>query len=81
MTKICISCGMPMEKPEDFSQGDVDRDYCVNCTRPDGSMLSYEETLDGYTKFIVKTQGLDEEAARRSAIDIMAGLPAWKDRS
>ena len=35
--KLCISCGMPMEKAEDFPFGDTTKDYCVHCARPDGS--------------------------------------------
>ena len=30
------------------------------------------------TKFIVKTQGFDENAARKVAEDMMRKLPAWK---
>jgi len=28
----CGSCGMPLEKPEDFALGDVTRAYCRYCT-------------------------------------------------
>ena len=76
----CISCGMPMEKPENHALGDESKDYCVHCARPDGSMRSYEEALAGMTQFVVSTQGLDETAAGNVARDLMANLPAWKDR-
>ncbi len=78
--KRCISCGMPMEKKEDFAMGDPERDYCLYCARPDGSMRSYDEALVGMTGFLVRSQGLDEKAARETARQAMAGLPAWKDR-
>ena len=78
--KLCIACGMPMEKPADFAMGDQTKDYCVYCARPDGSMQSYEEKLTGMTGFIVKTQGLDQQAARSAAKSRMANLSAWKDR-
>ena len=77
--KICIACGMPMSKPEDFPLGDATRDYCVHCARPDGSMQSYSEKLKSLTRFVVSTQGLHEKAARAGAAAMMAGLPAWKD--
>lgn len=75
--KICIACGMPMKTKEDFAMGDESKDYCKYCTRPDGSMQSYEEKLEGMTQFIVRTQGLNESAAREAAKGMMAKLPAW----
>jgi len=77
--KNCISCGMPMSKPQDYPLGDESKDYCVFCARPDGSMQSYDEKLDGMTDFIIRTQGFDPQAARKSARDLMALQPAWKN--
>ncbi len=78
--KICIACGMPMEKPADFAKGDERKDYCVYCAKPDGSMKTYEEALEGMTNFMVSTQGIDPQAARAAAKDAMAKLPAWKEK-
>ena len=78
--KICIACGMPMKAREDFAGGDENKDYCIYCARPDGSMQSYEEKLESMTGFIVKTQGLDANAARNAAKGMLARLPAWKDQ-
>ena len=77
--KMCIACGMPMKAKEDYAMGDESKDYCKYCARPDGSMQSYDEKLVGMTSFIIKTQGLDEEAARNAAKGMMAKLPAWKE--
>ena len=55
--KSCIACGMPMKTKEEFALGDENKDYCIYCARPDGTMQSYEEKLDSMTNFIVKTQG------------------------
>ncbi len=76
--KTCIACGMPMTKPSDYAMGDESKDYCVYCTRPDGSMQAYEEKLESMTHFLVKTQGLDEGAARETAERSLAKLPAWQ---
>lgn len=78
--KMCIACGMPMTKPEDFAQGDESKDYCRYCAHPDGSMQSYDEKLDSMTHFITRTQGLDESAARGVAERSLAKLPAWSGR-
>jgi hypothetical protein len=74
----CIACGMPMTKPEDHAMGDVSRNYCIYCAKPDGSMQSYREKLKSMSGFIIRTQGLDEKAARNAAKEMMAKLPAWK---
>ncbi len=76
--KTCIACGMPMKAKEDYAMGDESKDYCKFCARPDGTMQNYEEKLEGMTEFIVKTQGLDRDAAVEAARDMMAKLPAWK---
>jgi len=31
MEKFCKSCGMPMDKPEDFASNNVNSDYCYYC--------------------------------------------------
>jgi len=77
--KTCIACGMPMKTKEDFAMGDESKEYCKYCSKPDGTMQNYDEKLKGLTGFIIKTQGLDENAAQKAAIGMMAKLPAWKD--
>lgn len=77
--KTCIACGMPMTKPSDFATGDESKDYCIYCAREDGTMQSYPEKLKGTTQFLMKTQGIDETAAREAAVRLMSKLPAWKD--
>jgi Putative zinc ribbon domain len=78
--KTCVSCGMPMRRPEDYPLGDESKDYCVHCARADGSMQSYEERAAGMASFIVETQGLDPGAALAAAKARMAALPAWRGR-
>lgn len=77
--KTCISCGMPMTKSSDFPLGDESKDYCVYCARPDGTMQSYPEKLEGTAEFLIRTQELDEKAAKEVALRTLAKLPAWKD--
>lgn len=76
--KSCIACGMPMEKPSDFAMSDTSKDYCIYCTREDGTMQSFEEKRLSLKAFIVKTQGYAEEAALIMAENMMKRLPAWK---
>jgi len=69
-----------MTKRTDFPLNDESKDYCIYCARSDGSMQSYPEKLDNTTEFLIRTQGLDHEAARRMAERALAKLPAWKNR-
>lgn len=78
--KTCIACGMPMTKAADYALGDESKDYCLYCARPDGSMQSYPEKVEGMTDFLIRTQGLDQAVARQTAIRTMSKLPAWQDR-
>ncbi len=80
MSTTCISCGMPMGKPEQFAMGDTSKDYCVHCARPDGAMKSYDEALQGMTMFMMQSQGLAEGPAREAVKQMMARLPAWSGR-
>jgi len=75
--KICIACGMPMIKITDYPMKDESKEFCVHCSRPDGSMQSYPEKIEGTTEFLRHTQGLDAQAAHDAAIRILAKLPAW----
>ncbi len=76
--KTCIACGMPMTKPSDFAMGDENKEYCVYCARQDGTMQSYPEKVAGTTEFLIRTQGLDQEAAHEMSVRTLARLPAWK---
>lgn len=80
MPTTCIACDMPMQSPDQFAMGDTSKDYCVHCARPDGGMPSYEEALEGMTAFMVRSQGLAEGPAREAVRQMMARLPAWRDR-
>jgi hypothetical protein len=81
VTKSCIACGMPLEKPEDHALGDPSKTHCRHCARPDGSLRSYEEAVEGMAGWMMRTQGLDAGVARKLAIETMATLPAWRDRA
>jgi hypothetical protein len=76
--KVCIACGMPMNAKEDHAMGDEKKEYCRFCSKPDGTMQSYDEKLENMTKFIQSKQGLDEEEARKIARSMMLSLPAWR---
>lgn len=77
--KVCISCGMPMAKKSDYPLKDESKDFCIYCARPDGTLQSYEEKLEGTTKFLIRTQGINEAAAHELAIRTLKKMPAWEN--
>ena len=76
----CGSCGMPMEKPEDFALGDVTRPYCRFCTDARGELLPYEQVLETNARFYVESQGVTPSAATAMAEAMLAGMPARRSR-
>ena len=79
--KSCMSCGMPMAKPEDFGGGNPENLYCVHCSKPDGSLKSYEEVFEGMVNFMMMSQKLDRKTAESAAKVHMAVMPAWSGRA
>ncbi len=79
--KKCLSCGMPMTKPDEFGGGNPANMYCVHCSKPDGSPKSYDEVLEGMTNFMMMSQNMDRETARRAAREHMSKMPAWSGRA
>ncbi|HEY82382.1 MAG TPA: hypothetical protein G4O01_03725 [Dehalococcoidia bacterium] len=78
--KNCLSCGMPMTKPEDFGGGNPLNVYCVHCSRPDGSLKSYQEVFQGMVNFMMLSQNMDRETAEKAAKEHLARMPAWEGR-
>ena len=76
----CGSCGMPMEKPEDYALGDVTRPYCRYCTDARGELLPYEKVLETNVGFYVESQGVTRAAAITMARAMLADMPAWRGR-
>ena len=80
---ICQSCGMPMQKEEDFGtndDGSQNSEFCINCfqngsfTQPDITMKQMiekvENTLEGL--------GLSKEDAKKAAEGTIPKLGRWK---
>jgi uncharacterized glyoxalase superfamily protein PhnB len=79
--KSCMSCGMPMTKPEDFGGGNPENLYCVYCSKPDGSLKSYEEVFEGMVNFMMMSQKMDRKTAESAAKERMSRMPAWSGRA
>ncbi len=78
MSANCRSCGKMMTKPEDFSRGDINSQYCSNCTNADGSLKSLDEITLHIANQLIMSQGIDREAATKAARSILSVQPEWK---
>ena len=74
----CASCGMPLEKKEDFALSDSKQAYCRYCTDDKGKLLPFDKILKMNTDYYVQSQGITPEAAAKMAKDLLKTLPAWK---
>lgn len=76
----CVSCGTMVDRDDSTTIDHAERTLGSCCTRPDGSMKSYEEVLECLSHTLYEDQGLDSETARQVAAVIMAAQPAWRMR-
>ena len=89
MSRICQSCGMNMDKIEDFGTN-ADRtphdDYCVYCFK-DGvftNNFTMEEMVENNLKYLEEynrengTQ-YDEESARKDLTEFLHMLKRWRN--
>ena len=77
--KKCICCGMPMNKKSDFAMGDESKDYCVYCSKEDGSMKSFDEAVEGMTEYMSESEKIDKNFARKKVLEYMKSMPAGKE--
>jgi hypothetical protein len=73
----CSSCGFPLD---DAAAAPGAPEYCRHCVDDQGRLRTYQEVLANNAHWYEQNQGLDPEAARRLAAELMATLPAWRDR-
>lgn len=79
--KACMSCGMPMTKPEDYSGGNSENLYCVYCSNLDGSLKSREEVFKGIVNSMMVSQKMDRKTAESTAKELMTKMPAWSGKA
>ena len=79
---ICQSCGMPIEKPEQFgtnADGSVNQDYCIYCYK-DGKFIddvSMEEYIDMCSQYWAQSWMTNEEM-KEYCTKLFPTLKRWK---
>lgn len=80
MSANCKSCGRIITKPEDYSGGDIESQYCSSCANADGSLKSLDEITLHIANQLIMSQGIDREAATKATRSILSVQPEWRDR-
>ncbi len=76
--RMCVACGMPLQKKEDFAGGDENCDFCIYCANADGTIKKCQEIFDGGVEFFRTVLRLDKEEAERATRKNMKTLAYWK---
>ncbi|MBU4269822.1 AraC family transcriptional regulator [Candidatus Dependentiae bacterium] len=80
MQKYCESCGMPMNKKEDFALKNETSIFCLYCVNPDGSVKSCEEIFDGGVQFFMSQLGSDRKMAEKVTRKNMNMQSHWQGK-
>ncbi|MCK4319393.1 zinc ribbon domain-containing protein [Candidatus Micrarchaeota archaeon] len=83
---ICQSCGMPMEKEEDFgtnADGEIVEDYCSFCFnngRFSDENMTMEEMIEIVAGHISREMNVPEEKAEKMAKELIPTLKRWSGK-
>lgn len=78
--KTCQACSMPLTKPEECAGGNIEADFCLYCTNPDGSVKSCQEIFDGGVNYFIGVLNGDKLLAERITRKNMLSLPYWQGK-
>ena len=81
---MCQSCGMPMQKTEDFGtnvDGTKNGEYCHFCFKDGGFTdegITMEQKIDKLVNIAVSQMNMPEAKARAQATEIIPTLKRWR---
>jgi len=77
--KYCSACGMPLEKTEDFAQGNLESEFCLHCVNEDGSVKTCGEIFAGGVQFFMGViPGAEKSFAEKIVCKHMNTLSYWQ---
>ena len=79
--KKCLACGMPLIKPEDCANHDLNADFCIHCVNEQGEVKSAEEIFQGGVEFFIAATGVNRELAKKLTRRNMNSLPYWQNKN
>ncbi len=82
----CLSCGMPMTKPEEHGGSDPNNEWCLYCSHKDGTHKMFDEVLAGTARWMQSDaceqggfkKAQNEEEALTQAKVLLLQNPAWQ---
>ncbi|MHA2222752.1 MAG: zinc ribbon domain-containing protein [Candidatus Thorarchaeota archaeon] len=74
----CVSCGMTMEKSEEFGGHKVGNKSCVYCSDSEGILKPKNEVREGMVNFWMQRESIDRSTAEEKTDEYMSKMPAWK---
>jgi hypothetical protein len=81
--RICQSCGMPLQKEEDFgtnASGSKSEEYCFQNGKFLDEGITLQEKIDKNVQFAVQ-MGMSKHKARKMASEVLSKLKRWKKES
>jgi hypothetical protein len=78
--KSCESCGMPMQKADEFGGNDVNNRFCVYCTDQTGKLKSRKEVRKGMVQFYQSHLKKTKKEAEEFVDKQMMKFPAWRGK-
>jgi len=84
--QICQSCGMPLQKNEDFgtnADGSKNKEYCHFCFQNGhfiDSNITMEQQIGKLVGIAVSQQNMPEGQARKMANEIIPTLKRWRKK-
>ena len=83
---FCQSCGMPLQKPEDFgtrANGSRANDYCHFCFQNDAFTepnINMQDMIDKCVSVMVRQGIMPEHQARALMTDTIPRLKRWQEK-
>lgn len=74
----CESCGMPLERADDYVRQDPKNKYCKYCTDENGNLKSKEKVREGMIQLRMKMTGKIRAQVEKEIDEYMKQMPAWK---
>ncbi|MFA6518135.1 MAG: zinc ribbon domain-containing protein [Candidatus Shapirobacteria bacterium] len=71
---------MPLNKKEDFANGDENSDFCLYCVNEDGSVKPVGEIFEGGVQFFMSQFGDDRNMAEKITRKNMNQQPYWQGK-
>ncbi|MFO7895961.1 MAG: glutamate mutase L [Candidatus Cloacimonadales bacterium] len=78
--KLCRSCGKVMKNARDFSQQNIESEFCQDCTDEFGYLKSYSKIIRQTQDKLIGQMGISQPEAEAIALANVKEIPHWARR-